>query len=270
MKTAIYTVILNEQDYLEDFIRYHTNLGVDALFIFEDMSSKSHRHITDKYPNVILKSILDLFEGEEKEKIIQKKKDGKFVQSDYAHKGLMYIKNNYPDIDWTFSLDVDEYITPMEPFPDVLRAFQDYDGIMLYWQNYNASENVSKPKYDKPIYEIYTEPCGYFGTDFKNRNITKMCYNMHRLKNEYIFGVHTAKCNWVRTDFGVHRTDPPCFDKIYLRHYITKSFEEYYWKLKKRGMFCGGYRKIDQFFELNPNMKKDKDELIKMAESLYL
>lgn len=268
MKTGIYTVILNEQDYLEDWIRYHLELGVDALFIFEDMGSLSHKSICDKYDNVILKPILSLFNDEEKDRIIQKKKDGKFVQSDYAHKGLNYIKNNHPDIDWCFSLDIDEYISPTEPFPSLLERYNDYDAVMLYWLCFGASGHIRKPVYDKPIWEIYTTPCGYFSGDWKNRNITKMVYNMRKLQDKFIWGVHTALCNWVRTDFSTKRSDPPCFDVIYIRHFITKSWEEFCTKLFKRGMFCGGYRKIDNFFEVNPDLKERYDECMKVKEEI--
>lgn len=267
MKTAIYTVVKNEQDYLNDFISYHLSIGVSRIFVFEDMGSQSHKSICDKYDNVILQPILSLFNDEEKDRIIQKKKDGKFVQSDYAHKGLMHIKNNHPDIDWCFSLDIDEYITPTEPFPSLLEAYNDYDAITLYWKNYGASGRIKKPIYDKPIWEIYTQECPYKESDKQRAVITKMVYNMHKLQDKFIWGVHTALCNWVRTDFGVHRTDEPCFDVMYLRHYITKSWEEWCWKLKTRGMFCKNNRKVEDFFIFNPDM--DKDLLLK-EKSLYL
>ena len=256
MKTCIYTVVKDEQDYLDDFIGYHLNLGIDHIFIYEDIGSESHRDICNKYPDVSLMSILSLYSEEEQPDIIQRKKEGKFLQSDYAHRGLMYIKNNHPDIEWCFSIDADEYITPTEPFPSLLGAYNEYDAVLLYWQNFGASGRIYKPIYDKPIYQIYTKPCGYFSGDWRSRNITKLCWNMKRLKNEYIYGVHVGLCNWVRTDYQTDRTLEPCFEKIFLKHYITKSYEEYKWKLEKRGMMCVNNRKLEQFFELNPELKE--------------
>ena len=57
MKTCIFTVIKDEQEYIEDFIRYHINLGVDTLFVFEDIDSSSHKEITDNYDQVSLHSV---------------------------------------------------------------------------------------------------------------------------------------------------------------------------------------------------------------------
>ena len=49
MNVCIITVIKNEQEYLNEWIRYHLDLGIDHLFIFEDKGSESHKEITDKY-----------------------------------------------------------------------------------------------------------------------------------------------------------------------------------------------------------------------------
>ena len=35
--------------YLDEWIRYHLDLGIDHIFIFEDIDSDSHKDITDKY-----------------------------------------------------------------------------------------------------------------------------------------------------------------------------------------------------------------------------
>jgi hypothetical protein len=46
MKVCVFTIIKNEQEYLEEWIKYHLDLGVDHLFIFEDDGSESHKDIT--------------------------------------------------------------------------------------------------------------------------------------------------------------------------------------------------------------------------------
>lgn len=50
MKTCILTIIKNEHQYLDEWIQYHLNLGIDALFIYEDIDSDSHLEIAQKYP----------------------------------------------------------------------------------------------------------------------------------------------------------------------------------------------------------------------------
>jgi hypothetical protein len=52
------------------------------------------------------------------------------------------------------------------------------------------------------------------------------------------------------------------YDKIYIRHYITKSWEEYIWKRKTRGYFVGKIKTLDCFFDINPDMCHLKTKLI--------
>lgn len=49
MTSCIFTVIKNEHLYLEEWIRYHLDLGINHIFVFEDIDSETHRHITYKY-----------------------------------------------------------------------------------------------------------------------------------------------------------------------------------------------------------------------------
>ena len=49
MKTCICTVIKNEHLYLEDWIKYNISLGIDKIYIVEDIGSESHKDIIDKY-----------------------------------------------------------------------------------------------------------------------------------------------------------------------------------------------------------------------------
>ena len=248
MKTCIFVVIKDEHEYLDDFIKYHLNLGIDHLFIFEDITSKSHIEIVNKYNNVTLNSV----------KIL---KPIEYKQKEYIKKGLIWIRDNF-DYDWCFSIDCDEFITTEDKFPELLDDYSKHDAIMLHWKNYGCSGHIRKPKYDKPIWEIYTEECGYSYLDKKLCNCTKMCFNMKKLQERFIFGNHTALCNYVKPDFTWDRTKT-VFGKIYLRHYITKSFEEYVWKLEQRGMMCPEHRGINDFFEMHPELEKDKEKLLK-------
>ena len=96
MKTCILTVIKNEHEYLDEWIRYHLDLGIDHIFIFEDIDSESHKEITDKYGNkVSLNSISIVLDDENKKKVIEYKlTKSKNPQEIYFPKGLTYIKNH--------------------------------------------------------------------------------------------------------------------------------------------------------------------------------
>ena len=58
MNICICTLIKNEQEYLEDWLKYNINLGVDKIFIVEDIGSESHKSIIEKYSDNV--EILDI------------------------------------------------------------------------------------------------------------------------------------------------------------------------------------------------------------------
>lgn len=253
MNVAIFTVIKNEQDYLNDFLKYHTEMGLH-IFVFEDLFSHSHYDICRKYDNVYLRSVTDLYEDENLDYLINKRINHIPPQTGYINRGLKYI-HSLGKYDWCWLIDIDEYITSTEPFPNILNNYTDYDAVMTYWMNYGCSGHLYKPIYDRPIYEIYTEPCGYeLYSDRKAHNITKFCVNMHRWKPTVQYAVHNALVNWVKPDFTFKHSEE-VFEPLYLRHYITKSFEEYCHKLFVRGMMHPNHRSIKSFFEMQPQYK---------------
>ena len=257
MNICIFTVIKDEQDYLKDWLDYHTRMGID-IFVCEDVFSCSHKDICDKYENVHLQSILDIFPRRERGNIIKMRKNDCPPQTTYINQGLKYIHslNRY---DWCWLIDIDEYITSTEPISDVLSRFSDRDSVLVYWKNFGCSGHIYKPKYDKPIYEIFTQQCGYEQySDLKYYKITKFCVNMNKWKPTQKYYIHNASVNWVKVDGSYKRTEI-VYEPLYLRHYITKSVEEYAWKVYVRGMFHTGHRQWKSLFEMCPEVKNKID-----------
>ena len=256
VKTCIATCVKNEISYLEDFIKYHLDIGIDEIFIYEDYGSVSHKEICDKYDNVYLSSILDIFPEEQREEIIQMRIDKVPSQTLYINQMLKYLHPTHNEGWWCWLIEIDEYITSTEPLEDILGRFNDRDAVLVYWKNYGASGHVYKPKYDKPIWEIYTQPCGYeLFSDFKYFKITKFIVNMNKWKPSMRYYIHNASVNWVKVD-GTYKRTEIVYEPLYLRHYITKSYQEYCWKLFKRGMHHPNHRTLESFFQMCPEMRE--------------
>lgn len=251
---SIFTVIKDEQDYLDDFLKYHTELGL-YIFVFEDLFSVSHKSITDKYDNVELHSVKELYSEEEIPQLIEDRKNKVPPQTDFINRGLKYIHslNKY---DWCWLIDVDEYITSTEPISSVLERFNDRDAVLVYWKNYGCSGRIYKPIYDRPIYEIFKEPCGYeLYSDFKFYKITKFCVNMNKWSEEKKYWIHNAPVNWIKAD-GTYKRTEIVYEPLYLRHFITRSWEEFCYKILIRGCFHTGHRQYKSFFEMQPDMEE--------------
>lgn len=269
MKTCINTVIKDELDeYLKAWLDHHTKM-VDHIFVFEDIGSHSHKHITDKYNNVTLASALDIYDTEkDKEKALKRK--GSVKQLFYLMYGVLKIQalNIY---DWCFTLDIDEFITLEEPYKailDVLSEFQDYDAILLQWMNFGANGRIYKPNYNGRDYrEFYTKVANDSKFDAAVCTNTKVCWNLRKVTKWNLCGTHCGVGKWVKTNFKKNRRIAS-YEKMYLSHYITRSWEEYLWKLYKRGMHCGeNHRKIKDFFEINDDMLPMYDECMKFKEN---
>jgi len=273
MTSCIFTIIKNEHKYLDEFIQYHLNIGINHIIIAEDYDSKTHKNIIDKYNNVTLLSVLDFYDTEEKKQRVIYEKTHLFkMQSNYLRNGLQFIKNNY-NYDWCFVIDVDEYITienKHKSLNDVLSVFNEYDAILLQWENYGANGLIYAPDYTKQgIIDTYTQKIGFQKSD-ENKWFEKVktIYNMNTYNNTFRSD-HLPKSdsNWCKTNFSQDK-EKIVYDKIYIRHYITKSWEEYIWKIYLRGMFHPKHRGYNSFFEMNLDMVDKKEELIKLAEDI--
>lgn len=240
-KSCILTVIKNEHEYLDEWIKYHLDLGVSHIFIFEDIDSDSHKEICDKYGDkVTLDSVLSVLDETEKEKAKEVKTKKKFnVLHIYYRNALLYLQREHSEYDWCFVIDNDEFIANF----DSLASYEGYDAFVMPWKVYGANGYINKPH--KGVLEAYTKESESIPSE------TKTCYKLKTFKKEFLYTHHhpTSLCKYVKSD-------------IYLRHYITKSWEEYVWKRKMRGYTWGGTRDYDFFFKVNQDMLPLKDELI--------
>lgn len=200
--------------------------NIGDIYVYEDEGSKSHKEITDKYSNVYLFNIKDILP----------KINRPTIQTDFANKFI-----HTHDYDWTAFIDVDEFIC------GDLKLLNKYNSsILMPWHNYNANGHFYKPQ--GGVVENYTQPCGN-NTKDKNIWITKV---FAKGKSPTWKNVH-----W--TNDAVKQ------DEIYIKHYITKSFEEFCWKTYERGEIYGRiYRGIPEFLELNPDF-----DAIKCRDYVY-
>jgi len=273
MTSCIFTVIKNEHEYLNEWIKYHLDLGINHIFIFEDIDSDSHKEICKKYNNVTLRSISLILNDYELNKVkqiksTQIKNHNENPQYIYIKKGLTYLKslNKY---DWCFVIDNDEFITlenDNDSLESIISLFNNYDAFILQWKCYGANGLIHKPNYsNKGIIETYTKEIAGHVPTATPQSLTKTCYNLNTYQESYFLYTHQPSkyCNFCRTNFSKDR-NTPVYDKIYIRHYITKSWEEYLYKKKSRGYFFGKLRTFEAFFVINPDMNYKKHELMKL------
>lgn len=178
------------------------------------------------------------------------------------------MKDKYSDIyDWCFSIDIDEFITIENNINDTLSLYKDYDAVVLRWKCYGADNHIYQPDYSKVgVIDSFTKEMSGIVRE-KPSCLCKTCFNIKNYKPEFFGTPHSPKetCNYCNTDF-IKSDIIPSYNKMYIRHYITKSWEEYVYKLQVRGFMWGGRRNFDFFFDVNPELRNRKEELLSQID----
>lgn len=258
-KVGLFTIVKNEHCYLDEWLYYHINLGIDEIYVFDDVGSDSHKEICNKYKNVTHKGILEIYPQVRHNSIIK----NKINHTAYLGYQLMfmcdcisYIKNN-SDINWLSNIDIDEFITlenEKDSIKEVLNCYLSYEILILQWLNYNANGNIEKP--EGGVLDVYNKTCiPYFGKTMDPRASCKMFFNLNICKLDNLdLTIHIPKStyNYCKTNYS-RDLYTLSYNRLYIRHYITKSFREWCEKLYVRGQFQGS-KKLSQFFGFNPDI----------------
>ena len=257
----------NERLYLDEWIKYHLGIGVDKIYIFEDVGSESHKDICCKYNNVECNSITSIYNDSDIETITAAKKNhlDKFgCQIKFFKDCLDYIRDN-SNLDWVAYIDTDEFITienSNDSLSELVTQYNNYNLVILQWLNYNANGHITMPSGN--VIDNYTTTCKlYTGRRMCHYASCKLLFNLHKWDRDRVWcNMHVPAHldGWCKTDFSTN-LDVPVYDKIYIRHYITKSFEEFCNKIFVRGQFCGS-KNLSTFYNLNKDISRN-DPLVK-------
>lgn len=247
-KYGICAIIKDEQEYLEEWIKWNLEIGFSEIYLYEDTGSKSHSEITDKYPQVHLGSfseVPDTFEPHQK-------------VGSWKQKLLFdwFARGHKDDLDWVAFIDPDEYINFEEGWDlEKLVSYfgSDISGLYLKWKVYGASGHIKKPK-------------GSVVDNYKNEGIFEenpcwSCKSLVNLKSYFGFmSNHVVYYGF--TTLGVPNPEAITYDKAWINHYYTKSWEDWMTQVLKRGDLSTSNRRIYQFFEVNPDMEIHRSWLL--------
>lgn len=249
---VICTIIKDEHEYLDEWIQYNLSLGFDEIYLYEDYGSKSHQDITSKYKNVHLRSI----EGLEVEKFVQNK------SGSYRQLGLFrwFCKEMHGKVDWCAFIDIDEFIMFDEGYDlnKLLTEHSNDNCFYLFWKQMNANGHINKP--NGSTIDNYTTQVkltnGDDGWGFKSIvNMRKPTIEW-RNNHECIGGCITKK--------HLKTTRVRCYEKAWINHYFTKSWEDWCYRIFVRGDVFKNHRKLFHFFKYNEDLRSKQGEMMKL------
>ena len=239
---SICAIIKNEHEYLKEWIDYHLNIGFDSIFLYEDIDSMSHYNIIKNYSNVHLYKLETLLNNQ----FFKIYKDRQLALY------YLFLYQKRKNIDWCAFIDVDEFIfTENQNIHNILANLPTHiGGLCIYWENYGANGHINKPT--GSVMSNYTKPCKILEKD-KNT-----CFkSIVNLKNSYYFkNKHLIEnCIDINDNIIGNSNIHPIYHTIWIKHYITKSLEEYKSKLN-RGNITKNFRTMSDFYEMNDDLYK--------------
>lgn len=241
-------MIKDEQLYLKEWIDYHLNLGFTEIHLYEDEGSKSHVQIVKEYPNVYLYKLSDYVSMEGL---------GQNAKRQYTLFNKFIKEHNQG---WCLFTDIDEYLHLDNcTLKSLTQEYSDYPGIKLQWKMFGANGHIERPT-TGTLYDNYTE-----SKNVNNRILGigqhKTFVNLSIRGNEYLKDTHYyANAKFIN---GTENT--LTFDKCWIDHFVTMSFQDYYERRIQRGCVTKNNRKNLFFFQIN----KDMISLIPQIEAKY-
>lgn len=235
MKIHLCAIAKNEYKYIKDWVKYNLAIGFDKIVIYDNNNINGERY------DELLKEFIDTGTVEIRDRRGQSGQQCK-VYNEYYKEG---------DFDWLGIVDIDEFITfgpytKIKTVHDFIENYPDADSISIYWQCYGDCDNVMDS--DKPIFERFKEP---LPIDVKHRNHTYPLNtwpkSFHKkglditLCEHFISLVHSGNVKHVDV-LGENFNFKPSveyiaktYDIACIRHYMTKSLDEWYKCKLKRG-----------------------------------
>ena len=254
----ICAIVKNEIPYIRHWVDYHFNLGVDRITLF------IHESDPEPYRQILPYKEVELIEWN-----LHWRRNFRPQIRAYDH----FIKLNQRDNDYSFFIDIDEYITAPANTSSSLSALVDKmakferDGFALPWVYYNANGHLHYE--DKPVTERFTRISpykrtgGYIKSFVKNTSIVSASIHLTRTKRGIVDQNGNDNVSQDHNEYGV-----PTLELCqkngwwYIRHYFTKSWEEFISRRIFNSDVNGRFLEPDKFFKHNPDLAYFKKQLI--------
>ena len=262
IKVGLCVICKDENIYIKEFVEHYKNLGYNHIFIYDNNDVKG-----EKLEDVLQKEIDEGF-------ISIKNYRGNRNQPQFKAYVNCYEKNN-KNYDWLSFFDVDEFLE-IKPKGIKIQRFLSNErykycqNIKFNWLIYSDNDKLyyeNKPVQKRFKTALYEHTSNRHIKSTVRGNLTtnywKGARNPHTGNNKYNSCSSSGKKISSRTPYNIP------YDYTYgeLKHYNTKSIEEYIKKIK-RGRADGFNRglnikkMIEHFYFIN-NRTKEKSDIFK-------
>ena len=249
-----------ENNYVKELVDYYKNIGVNK-FILGDNNDKDSERLSDVLQKEIEEGLVDIldFTGRRKH------------QTDFFKDSYEMYKDKCR---WISFYDFDEFLELKEGNQSLTvqsyfteEKFQHCDVILINWLIFNDNNLL---KYEnKPVTERFTKALyksrdNVFVKSIIKGNIRYNPWDTDQTSHRPNHHMRTCLYNGQRAKTFNDVLKPPRIDGVYIKHYVTKTVEEYILNKYKRGYtsrFIDHNLWVDNFFAFN-KVTKEKVEFI--------
>lgn len=238
---CICAVARDEEDYLDEWIKHHLSIGFDFIVLYDNNDNNKQEEICKKYKDVLSVKI----------------KYSKYLQfKAYNH----FLKNFGSEFEYITFIDLDEFIVfnPDQPIQNI-KDLVKHDYYHLSWKLMDDNDLVYQD--NRPLLERFTREMKYyeygqydFPVNYHAKSLIKyndklVCGHPHYFACDY--KCYNCKGEEVKGDSALMT---PNYDVCYIKHFYTKTAEEYYkYKMPKARCDLGtkNYYDMSLFFKYN-------------------
>lgn len=281
MKSCVVAIAKYEGKYINEWVEYNLSIGFDHIIIGDNNDDN-----TENLAKILMKYI----------------KEGKVTVvdiKDYYIKQIDFYKYAYQNLvgrfDWVLFYDIDEFLVlnKHSNVNDYLKQkkFKNFDVIKICWKV--MSNNGYVVEIDKPVLERFTEEGINYKCDFELKDKDGNNYDCYVNNTVKSFYRTSAKCipqthctekhvdgirycdntgneiidkeyfpNWSQRNEYINHDD------AYIKHFLTKSLEEYVKYKIKRGWSCFKTEEADKYVK-ETQLTLDQFEMINGKKDLY-
>ena len=251
MNCVICAIAKNENAYLYEWAKYHLSLGFSMIHIYDNNETSGE-------------AISDVFSGSDiQNKIVIHNVRGK----NYVQKKVYQECYTTEEFDWCAFIDVDEFITlsAYNTIQDYLSSLSQWDAIHLNWKCYgdngkvhyefgNVIDRFPMPWEDRTSFGYVDKPENMHVKSIIKRDLSiDWTYNGSEWESNphSPYGVFSL-CNSNGEPIANGPFSPVCHEQAYIRHYTTKTIEEYASKVSRQCADCEAlFYSFPKFFRVN-------------------
>lgn len=221
-KVIVFACAKNEDDYINEWVEHYLNLGFDKIIIADNNDSPEPlRNLLSKWIN---NGQVQIFECN------GLKKFQLYIYNMFLHEG------NYK---WCAYFDCDEFLelNSHASIKGFLSGIEE-DCVLINWMVFGSNGNIHKGNgLLKERFKCPVSPVSFFKENFYVKPIIRGGSNNMYLTNTHC-PLYCDKMNiggYYTVDYSRHVYSPVRYKYAYIRHYYTKSFDEWVSNKVKRG-----------------------------------